>query len=87
MQLWSGVIGRLCRVYYELRESGFEYSALGLFAEVHKLDDCFNSSNPDEKTYDVLIRTWDDMADADAINYALLEEKENPSTFLLWIKK
>jgi hypothetical protein len=87
MQLWAGVMGRLCRVYYELRGMGFEYSALGLFAEIHRLGDCFKQPNPDKKKYDALIRTWDDMADADSINYALLGRKGEVVNILTMDKK
>ena len=80
-------MGRLCRFYYELRGMGFEYSALGLFAEIHRLGDCFKRPNPDEKKYDALIRTWDDMADADSINYALLGRKGEAVNILTMDKK
>lgn len=78
MKLWAGIAGLITKKYLEHRADGFEYSALGLFAEIHKTVDCFNSTNPDEKKYDTLIRTWDDMADADSINFALLGYNQQP---------
>lgn len=78
MKLWAGIAGLITKKYLQHRADGLEYSALGLFAEIHKTVDCFNSTNPDEKKYDVLIRTWDDMADADSISFALLGYNQQP---------
>jgi|GEM_PF-6812241 hypothetical protein len=87
MQLWAGVLGRLSRVYFDLRGMGFEYSAMGLFAEIHRVGGLFNSPIPDEQRYDILMRTWDDMADSDSINYALLGRKKQPVNLITMDRK
>ena len=74
-KLWAEIMGRLTRVYFEVRSLGFDCSALGLFSEINKIGGCFNSLNPDQEKYDILMRTWDDMADTDSINFALLGEE------------
>lgn len=81
MKLWAGIMGILSAKYIEARENGLEFSALGLFAEVHKVVGCFNS--PDfHKKYDILLGTWDDMADADAIHFSLLGYHGQPVNVL-----
>jgi len=77
----------LSRVYFDLRGMGFEYSAMGLFAEIHRVGGLFNSPIPDEQRYDILMRTWDDMADSDSINYALLGRKKQPVNLITMDRK
>ena len=77
-KLWAEVMGRLTRVYFEVRSLGFDCSALGLFSEINRIGGCLNSLNPDQEKYDILMRTWDDMADTDSINFALLGKGQQP---------
>ena len=78
MKLWAEVMGRLTRNYFEIREDGYDYSPLGLFSEINRTAGCYNSESPDKTPYDLLVRIWDDMADSDSINYALLGKSQNP---------
>ncbi|CRX37569.1 hypothetical protein ELAC_0208 [Estrella lausannensis] len=87
MKLWGGVVGKLCGMYFECRKLGFHHSALGLFSEINRIGGCFNSTTPDQEKYDYLIRTWDDMADADSVNFALLGKDQQPVHIITLEKK
>ncbi len=86
-QLWAGVMGRLFRNYYELYKDGFGGSVLGLFTELHRIGACFNSPDIDQNKYDPLMRTWDDMADADSISLALLGKNQQAVHIVTMDKK
>lgn len=73
MKFWAEVIGLMFKEYYEMFKVDVELesSTLGLFAEVHRV-----GSFVKQKQHPKLLKIWRDMADSEAMHYALVGKRK-----------